>query len=130
MTAAMVPPRDAERRAVARVAPLAAATEAIIGAGVEALATELQRALAAAYEEVHEHRAGAESYREHAEADHAALQRVADLVRQWEGRLVRGGHDETGRLLEQVRQAISGSQEGSHGQEQGQQAGDTGAGWA
>jgi septal ring factor EnvC (AmiA/AmiB activator) len=127
----VVPPRAAADRAQAVVGPLATAGQMVIIAGLDALVTELQRALAAAYEEVAEHRAEAEAHREHAEADHAALQRVGELVVGWsrypaDMAMYATGEEILAAVAGRLREAIDGSQEGSHGEEQGQQAGGTG----
>jgi hypothetical protein len=103
------------------------AAEAITGSGVEALAAGLQDALAAAYEEAAGHRAEAQAYREHAEADHAALQRIGAVLQRWcrmadspgmtllrSAALARAGQE--------IQEAIDGSQEGSHGRQEGNEA--------
>jgi hypothetical protein len=83
----VVPTRAAAERAAAAVAPVSVATEAIVVTALAGAMGSIRDTLAAAYEETAlaaERRE--ESWREHAEADHAALGRAhATLarVRDW-----------------------------------------------
>jgi hypothetical protein len=124
------PPRRAADRADAAVIGLSTAALAVIDSAVKALVAELRAKLAAAYEEAAELRGDADRYaaeagawRAHVTADHAALGRVAALVRGWDAELARVEAEAeragstppaAARLLHtQVKAAIGG--EGEHG---------------
>jgi hypothetical protein len=130
-----VPPRAAAERAAAETEPLHTATAALVGSLLGSLTDALRRNLTASYERLAAAEAQAQQWREHAEADHAALERVGGQLRAWNrvmgetGRVMDPATRETlAHVCHLIQVAIDGNEEGSHGQ--GTAQGDTGTGRA